>query len=89
MFQRVPCVDGCDLASTLCTYDLRKVDLFGLSWARVRRGSICSEQLICGGGVHSLFYCLLWNVCCVSAVVLTTADSVFLSLGVLKCCMFV
>ena len=23
--------DGCDLASTLCKYDLRKGDLFGLS----------------------------------------------------------
>ena len=27
----------CDLASTLCKYDLRKGDLFVLSWARVRR----------------------------------------------------
>ena len=27
--------DGCDLASTLCEYDLRKGDLFVLSWARV------------------------------------------------------
>ena len=26
---------GCDLASTLCKYDLRKGDLFVLSWARV------------------------------------------------------
>ena len=37
--------DGCDLASTLCKYDLRKGDLFVLSWARVRRvrrGSISS-----------------------------------------------
>ena len=24
--------DGCDLASTLCTYDLRKGNLFVLSW---------------------------------------------------------
>ena len=29
--------DGCDLASTLCKYDLRKGDLFVMSWARVRR----------------------------------------------------
>ena len=29
--------DGCDMASTLCTYDLRMGDLFVLSWARVRR----------------------------------------------------
>ena len=28
-------VYGCDLASTLCKYDIRKGDLFGLSWARV------------------------------------------------------
>ena len=26
---------GCDLASTLCRYDLRNRDLFVLSWARV------------------------------------------------------
>ena len=42
--------DGCDLASILCKYDLRKVDLFVLSWARVqrvRRGSISSELLMC------------------------------------------
>ena len=35
----------------LCKYDLRKGDLFVLSWARVRRGSISSELLTCGGGV--------------------------------------
>ena len=29
--------DGCDLASTLCKYDLRKGNLFVLSCARVRR----------------------------------------------------
>ena len=47
--------DGCVLASTL--YDLRKGDLFVLSWARVRRvrrGSISSELLVCGGGVRSI-----------------------------------
>ena len=27
--------DGCDLGSTLCKYDLRKGDLFVLSWSRV------------------------------------------------------
>ena len=31
--------DGCDLASTLCKYDLGTGDLFVLSWARVRRVS--------------------------------------------------
>ena len=29
--------DGCDLAWTLCKYDLSKGDLFVLSWERVRR----------------------------------------------------
>ena len=48
--------DGCDLASTLCKYDLRKGDLFILRWARVRRGkrvSISSELPMCCGGVRS------------------------------------
>ena len=37
MLQRGHSGDGCDLASTLCKYDLRKGDLFVLSWARVQR----------------------------------------------------
>ena len=47
--------DGCDFASTLCKYDLMKGDLFVLSGTRVRqvrRGSISSELLMCGGGVR-------------------------------------
>ena len=35
MLQRRHSADGCDLTSTLCMYELRKVDLFVLSWARV------------------------------------------------------
>ena len=57
MLQRGHSGDGCDLASTLCKYDLRKGDLFVMSWARVRRvrrGSISSELLMCGGGVRSI-----------------------------------
>ena len=49
MLQRGHSGDGCVLASTLCKYDLRKGDLFVLSWARVRRvrrGSISSELLV-------------------------------------------
>ena len=45
------------LASTLCKYDLRKGDLFVLSWAmvrRVRRGSLSSELLVYGGGVRRI-----------------------------------
>ena len=40
-----------------CMYDLRKGYLFVLSWARVRRvrrGSLSSERLVCGGGVCSI-----------------------------------
>ena len=37
MLQRGNSGDGCDLVSTLCKYDLRKGDLFILSWERVRR----------------------------------------------------
>ena len=38
----------------LCKYDLRKGDLFVLSWARlrrVRRGSISSELIMCVRGI--------------------------------------
>ena len=55
VLQRGHSGDGCDLASTLCKYYLRKEDLFVLSWARVRRvrrGSFSSELLMCDGGVH-------------------------------------
>ena len=54
------------LASTLCTYDLRKGDLFVLSWVRVRRvmrGSISSDLLMCGGGVRSILFLLLVARC--------------------------
>ena len=37
MLQRGNSDDGCVLSSTLCKYDLRKGDLFVLSWERVRR----------------------------------------------------
>ena len=61
MLQRGHSGDGCVLASTLCKYDLRKGDLFVLSWARVRRvrrGSISSECVV---EVCAVFcYCLLW-----------------------------
>ena len=58
--------DGCDLASTLCKYDLRKGNLFDLSWTRVRRvrqGSISSELLMCGGGVHNILLLPLVSRC--------------------------
>ena len=40
---------------TLDKYDLRKGDLFVLSWVRrMRRGSISSKLLMCGGCVRSI-----------------------------------
>ena len=79
--------DGCVLASTLCKYDLRKGDLFALSWARVRRvrlGSISSVLLMCGGGVHSILLLPLVARCletiyvciCHMSVVVTVCGSV-------------
>ena len=40
---------------TLCRYDLRKGDLFVLSWARVRRSGWEVFLLWC---VHLVFYCI-------------------------------
>ena len=57
MLERGHSGDRCVLSSTLCKYTLRKGDLFVLSWARVRRvrrGSISSELLMCGGSVRSI-----------------------------------
>ena len=72
MIQRGHRGDGCDLASTLWMYDLKKSDLLVLSWARVRRvrrGSISSDVSIWRR--MFLFYvcCNDWvgvcgNVCC-------------------------
>ena len=62
VLQRGNSGDGCDLASTLSKYDLRKGDLFVPSWARVRgvrRGSISSELIMCGGGVSIILAWLL------------------------------
>ena len=76
------------MASTLCKYDLRKGDLFVLSWARVRRGSISSELLVCGGGVRSILLlplvarCLetidicIWRMFVFMSVVVTVWESV-------------
>ena len=49
--------DGSNLTSTLCMNILGKSDLSVMSLARVRqvrRGSISSDLLMCGGGVSSI-----------------------------------
>ena len=66
VLQRGPSGDGCDLASTLCKYDLRKGDLFVLRWERVRRvrrRRISSALLMCGGGVHIILLLPLVAIC--------------------------
>ena len=49
-----------------CKYDLRKADLFVLSWARVQRvmrGCISSELMMCGGGARSIFVSMCEVLC--------------------------
>ena len=94
MLQRGHSGDGCVLAST---YDLRKGDLFVLSWARVRRvrrGSLSSELLVCGGGVRSILLfplvarCIetidvcIWRMFVFMSVVVTVWGSVGKFVGV-------
>ena len=91
VLQRGQSGDGCDLASTLCKYDLRKGDLLVLSWARVRRVIrviISSELLMCDGGVRSILLlprvarCLktidvcIWPLFVFMSVVVTVSRSV-------------
>ena len=85
VLQRGHSGDGCDLASTLCKYDL-----FVLSWARVRRvrrGSISSELLMSGAGVRSIMlfplvarclqtiYVCIWHMFVFMSVVVTVWGS--------------
>ena len=83
--------DWCVLASTLCKYDLRKEDLFVLSWARVRtvrQVSFSSELLMGCGGVRSILllplvarfletiYVCIWRMFVFMSVVVTVWGSV-------------
>ena len=57
VLQRGQSDDGCDLPSTFCKYNLKKGDLFVLSWAKMRRvswGSNSSKLIMCGGGGGSI-----------------------------------
>ena len=86
MLQRRHSGDGCDLASTLCKYDLRKGDLFVLSWVRVRRvrrGSISSELLMCSGGVRSILLFPLVARCLGTIDVYIRRKFVFMSVVVI------
>ena len=79
------------MESTLSKYDLRKVDLFELARVRrVRRGSLSSELLMCGGGVSSILllplvarcietiYVCIWSIFVFMSVVVTVWGSVIM-----------
>ena len=86
MLQRGHSGDGCDLASTLCKYDLRKGDLFVMSWARVRQvrwGSISLELLMCGGGARSILLLPLVARCLETIDVCIWCMFVFMSVVVI------
>ena len=85
LLQRGHSGDGCDLALTLCKYDLMKGDLIVVSCARVRRvrrGIISSELLMCGGGVPSILLLLLVARCIETIYVCTWRMFVFMSVVV-------
>ena len=88
MLQRGNSGDGCDLTSTLCKYDLKKGDLFVVSWARVqrvRRGSLASELLMCGGGLRSILLLPLMARCLQTIDVCIWRMFVFMSVVVIVC----
>ena len=83
MIQRENSGVGCDLASTLCKYDLRKADVFVRNWERVQRmrqGSISSELPICGGGERSILLLSLVARC------LERTDVCIWRISVYVCC---
>ena len=76
MLQRGHSIDRCEFPSTLCKYDLRKGDLFVLSWARVRR-------VMWGKGVRSILslilvarYIYIWRLFAFMSIVVTVWRSV-------------
>ena len=95
MLQKGHSGDGCVLASTLCKYDLRKGDVFVLSWARVQRvsrRSISSDLLMCGGSVRSILLLPLVARCIESidmymthVCFMSVAVTVWVSVGMFLC----
>ena len=86
MLQRGHSGGGCDSSSTLYKYDLRKGDLFVLIWVRVRRvrrGSISSELLMCGGGVRIILLLSLVARCLETIDVCIWRMFVFMSVVVI------
>ena len=59
MLQRGHSGDGCDLTSTVCKYDLRKVDLFVQSWTSETDKYLFRAANV-WWGCEQYLYCLLW-----------------------------
>ena len=57
--------NGCDLASTLCTYDFRKDDLFfyELDKGTSEAGKYLFRARMCGGGVRNILLLPLGPIC--------------------------
>ena len=88
MLQREHSGDGCALALTLCRYDLRKGDIFVLSWARmrrVRRLCIPSKLIMYGGGALRILVLPLVARCIETIDVCIWRMFVFVCWG--GCCM--
>ena len=72
--------DGCDLASTLCRYDLRKGDSFVLSWARkylFRTANVwwrCAQYFVTRY-LETIYVCI-WRMFVFMSVVVTVWGSV-------------
>ena len=83
ILQRGHSGDGCVLASSVSIILGREI--FVLCWARVRRlrrGSISSELLMCGGGVRSILLLLLVARCLETIDVCMWCMFVFMSVVV-------
>ena len=76
--------DGCDLVSTLCKYDLRKDDLFVLSWVRVRRVSLPHDYLI---NSHACLLLFTPSCCCECFLSFVVACVLVLRCCECACCM--
>ena len=75
MIQRGHSGDGCDLASTLCKYDLRKDDLFVMTWVQVRRVRSILLLPLVARCLETIDACI-WRMFVLRSVVVTVWGSV-------------
>ena len=73
----------CVFASTLCKYELKKGDLFVLSWDRVCLRSASALVFIGGGCVCSILFVCHFARCSATMVVCIVVRLVFMSCSVM------